>query len=144
MSSGKNDRLDREIREIVKGLVYGAKGLVKLALAIPAVVVSTVSREISEIATPRYRVMEDEDAIKVEIELPGVKKESLRVFVKERELYVRAERDPSISTSPPRVYRVRIELPEEVDPSGTRARYVSGLLVVELPKKVSGTQVPVE
>ncbi len=144
MVSGENERFEKEVREIVRNLVGSAKSLIKLAITIPAAMAVTVSKELSKSLSPRYRVEEDEDVIRVEVELPGVRKDSVRVFVRDRELYVRAERDPSISTGAPRVYRARIELPDDVDPSGARARYVSGLLIVELPKKGGGTQIPVE
>ncbi len=138
MSSDKD-----EIRRIVRDAARLTKDLVELAVAIPGAVALSILKGVSKPNWGRYRVVEEDDRVLVEIELPGARKDSIKVFVREGVLYVRAERDPSLPGEP-RTYRVKVEIPRDVDESRARARYVEGLLVVELPRKGLGREIPVE
>jgi len=132
-------RSDDELRRLIKDAIRLTKDLARVATPI----VISVAKGISESNWERYKVSELDDKIVVEVELPGAKKDSVKVFAKEGMLYVRAERDPAIPGEP-RVYRVKIRLPDDVDVNRARAKYVQGLLLVEMPRKSEGREIPVE
>ncbi|NPA96167.1 MAG: Hsp20/alpha crystallin family protein [Crenarchaeota archaeon] len=137
---------DREpdIGRLVKEVAKVAKDLVGIAVAVPMTIASTMFKSVA--ARPnwtRFRVSELEDKVVVEVELPGARKESVKVYARRGLLYVKAERDPSIPGEP-RSYRVRIEIPEDADTDSAKARYFQGLLVIEIPRALPGREIPVE
>jgi len=89
--------------------------------------------EIQEEIEPLYDVIEEEDKIKVVVDLPGVNKEDIKVKVSEdgRRLIISAKGED-------RKYYKEIDLPAEVDPTKARATYRNGVLTVELEKKSAG------
>ena len=95
------------------------------------------------VRSPFCDIQETEEEVIITAELPGVKKEDIRLNATEREVeieaeakreeeekeagYLRRERQYS------RFYR-SIALPAEVDPSKARATYKNGVLELRLPK----------
>ncbi|XP_027089409.1 15.4 kDa class V heat shock protein [Coffea arabica] len=68
-------------------------------------------------------------------DLPGVKKEQIRVEVEDsRYLIIRTEAATGESTEPAKNFIRKFRLPERVDISGISAGYENGVLTVEVPK----------
>ncbi len=87
-------------------------------------------------------VIEEEDSIKVVMDMPGVDKDKISIRVTEdgKKLIISA-RDTD------RKYYKEVDLPAEVDPSQSKATYRNGVLTVELKKKStkkSGFEIKVE
>ncbi len=93
----------------------------------------------------RYSIEDKGDSYLIIAEVPGASKEDVKVYAKESDVYVYAERrlGPAIE-SLPRKYRIRIKLEEPIDVSRTRARYENGLVIIEAPKKTPGAEIKVE
>jgi len=91
---------------------------------------------------PIVDVMQDEKQIKVVAELPGVRKEDIRLNTREYSLIIRVEGET-------RKYFNEVELPVEVEPNSPKATYVNGVLEITLNKKKAaalgkGFQIKVE
>ena len=93
---------------------------------------------------PEVEVHERSDSIVVEVELPGVKKEDLELFVSEGEIELTAKRrvieeiSETEYTRRRRIkkgYYLRLKLPAPVEPERAKARLEDGLLRIILPKK---------
>ena len=101
-------------------------------------------------------VKEDEKAYTVHAEIPGVKKEDIRVEVHGDQVSIRAEvRKETEDKQGEKVLHSEryygmvgrtFSLPAEVDEKGTIARYRDGVLDLTLPKKTGGgtSRIPVE
>jgi HSP20 family protein len=95
---------------------------------------------------PAVDVMEGEEAVIVQVELPGVAAEELEVRLKDRQLSLRGrKRRLDCEPSARRFhlmerfiggFAVSVELPELVDPRGAEARLQDGVLTVRLPRLV--------
>ncbi len=87
-------------------------------------------REIGEVREPFVDVIKDEKNAEVIItaELPGVKKEDIKINATENEVEIKAE-------SGDRRYYKRIPLDVEVDPKSAKARYNNGVLELKLRMK---------
>ncbi|MHA1615766.1 MAG: archaeal heat shock protein Hsp20 [Candidatus Njordarchaeales archaeon] len=99
--------------------------------------VGVVTREEWE---PLSTVYSEDDKIRVIIDLPGAKKESIKINASETDVEVKAEAGD-------RKYYKRIQLPEEVIPESAKARYNNGILEITFEKKKKGkktTEIPVE
>ena len=101
---------------------------------------------------PDFRVYQDEDAVKVEVDIPGVAPDSLALSVEDNTLIISGDKpgwtgeaktaanDNSRSegadgqTQPETTFKRSIELPVKVDADLTTAEYVHGVLRVTLPK----------
>ncbi len=85
---------------------------------------------VSEEIEPLTDVIEDEDKVRVVVEMPGVDKENISVTVSDdgKKLYVSAR-------SGDRKYYKEIDLPAPVDPKKAKATYKNGVLSVELEKR---------
>ncbi|ASI99628.1 Hsp20/alpha crystallin family protein [Thermococcus celer] len=84
------------------------------------------------------------DRFVITVELPGVRKEDIKLRVTEDTVYIEAQmrREKELEEEGAiRVeryysgYRRAIRLPEEVIPEKTKARYNNGVLEIEIPKK---------
>ena len=93
-------------------------------------------------AQPAVNVWETDDAVMVEMEIPGVKQEQLELSVVESELTVKVER-PELEEGKATVHRrerptggfVRsLRLPTAVDASQVEAELRNGVLTITLPK----------
>lgn len=96
----------------------------------------------------KLEVKEDDDAYKVQAEIPGVKKEDIQVEVDGDQVSIRAEvkqekeekKGEKVLHSE-RYYGMvsrSFTLPSEVDEKATEARYRDGVLELTLPKKKGG------
>ncbi|WP_069807179.1 archaeal heat shock protein Hsp20 [Vulcanisaeta thermophila] len=87
---------------------------------------------VEEDIEPLTDVIEEEDSIKVIMDMPGVEKDKISVRVSEdgRKVIISA-RDTD------RRYYKEVELPAEVDPTQSKATYRNGVLTVELKKKTT-------
>ena len=103
----------------------------------------------------RVDLDEDENAYTVRAEIPGARKEDLRVSVEPTQVSLGAEirQETQPGAGQRTLYRERsygaasrsFTLPGEVDPQGASAQYLDGVLTLVLPKKTagSGKRVPV-
>jgi HSP20 family protein len=85
--------------------------------------------EVVDEIDPLTDVVEEDDKIKVVVDIPGVEKEDIRLHVSEdgRTLMVDAR-------GKERRYHKEVRLPAAVDPNKTKATYRNGVLSVELEK----------
>jgi HSP20 family protein len=96
-------------------------------------------------ASPPINVAETADAYRVEVELPGVSKENIRVAVDNRRVTIEAEekRESDQKEGERLIYAERnatkyvrsFTLPSEVDDAGAQAKFENGVLTLTLPKK---------
>lgn len=100
-------------------------------------------------AQARLNVVENEAAFDVEVEMPGVKKEDIKVTVEQQRVTIEGEarRDEQQKDGDKVVYAERstrrfmrtFMLPSEVDDATAQARLEDGVLKMTLPKKQGGT-----
>ena len=92
---------------------------------------------------PVVDITEDEAGYHIEAELPGVKKEDLKVGVENGVLSIRGERKFEREESSDKVHRVErsygsflrtFRVPEDADGAEVSAKFKDGLLTVVLPK----------
>ncbi len=81
---------------------------------------------------PLHEVEVGRDNVRITVDLPGVKKENVKLEISE--MAVRLEAVCSIAGQGI-CYKKEIELPVEVDPSGARARMRGGVLEIVIPIK---------
>ncbi len=96
-----------------------------------------------EFRTPEADIIETDKEIKVVVDLPGVRKEDIKINATEDEVEIRAERKREEKEEREgfirrerefgRFYR-RFTLPTKVDPNGAKATYKNGVLEIILPK----------
>jgi HSP20 family molecular chaperone IbpA len=94
-------------------------------------------------ATPVSRVEENQEAITLTIELPGVGEKDIDLTLENRTLSITAENTVQsfkdytlVLTEIPEVrYRTAFDLPERVDTAGIKAANKDGLLILTLPKR---------
>ena len=95
---------------------------------------------ISEEIEPLVDVIEHDDEIWVVAELPGVKKDDIKVKVSGKKLVIKAEGE--------RKYYKEVTLPAEVKPETAKASYRNGVLEIKLkrkePKKEEGVDIKIE
>lgn len=101
-------------------------------------------KEIDEIdRCCRYHIEEDVEKYTVKIEIPGVKKEDIKLYVSDNALSLNAK--PTIKMPwTPEIYRVKISLANFIDSGKVKAKYENGILIVELFKKKMPRKVEVE
>ena len=92
----------------------------------------------------RVDVREKEDAYVVQAEIPGVKKDDIRIEVEGNEVVIGAETRREEETRDAKWLHVerrfgrlerRFSLPQELDDSRAEARFADGVLELTLPKK---------
>jgi HSP20 family protein len=96
-------------------------------------------------ASPPINVADTADAYRVEVELPGVSKENIKVAVDNRRVMIEAEekRESDQKEGERLIYAERnatkyvrsFTLPSEVDDAGAQAKFENGVLTLILPKK---------
>ncbi len=106
---------------------------------------SNLSQE--DIASPRVNLVERDDAFEVEAELPGVKKEDVKVSIDNRRITIEGEakRETAQKEGENVVYAERstrrfarsFTLPTDVDDAAAQAKLENGVLLLTLPKKES-------
>lgn len=83
--------------------------------------------EITGAREPFTDIMEEQDKLRIILEIPGVEKGDIKVDVSEAELTVKAERGD-------RRYEKRVPLPGDVDTTRVKAKYNNGILEVVIPR----------
>jgi HSP20 family protein len=97
------------------------------------------------LAMPRLDLSETEKAFEVQAELPGVKKDDVKVSIDGQRVTIegecqqaneqRAGEQVVYSERSTRRYQRSFTLPSEVDDAGAEARLENGILMLTLPKK---------
>jgi HSP20 family protein len=97
------------------------------------------------LAMPRLDVSETDKSFEVQAELPGVKKEDIKVAVEGKRVTIEGECQQAneqrqggqvvYSERSTRRYQRSFTLPSEVDDAGAEARLENGILMLTLPKK---------
>jgi HSP20 family protein len=97
----------------------------------------------SERVVPRLDVTEDDHALHVSVELPGMDEKDVSVSLADRLLTIRGEKKEEKEKKDKDVYRREraygsfrraLELPVEVDTAKIEARFRNGVLTIDLPK----------
>ncbi|HUL70249.1 MAG TPA: Hsp20/alpha crystallin family protein [Gemmatimonadales bacterium] len=92
---------------------------------------------------PATDVSEDKEAVKIQIELPGVKAEDIKLSLENQTLTIRGEKKQVAEEKSDRLHRYErtfgsfervFALPNSVDPEKVQAAYEAGVLTVTLPK----------
>jgi HSP20 family protein len=99
-------------------------------------------------AAPRLDVTENDKAYEVQAELPGVKKEDVKVAIDGQRVTIEAECQQAneqrqgeqvvYSERSARKYQRSFTLPSEVDDGNAAARLEDGVLMLTLPKRAGG------
>lgn len=111
-------------------------------------------RESYELVSETWRepfvdIFDRGDKFVITVELPGVRKEDIKLRVTEDTVYIEAQirREKELEEEGAiRIeryysgYRRVIRLPEEIIPERAKARYNNGVLEIELPKKAPGKE----
>ncbi len=93
---------------------------------------------------PALDIYEDEDKIVIEADIPGVKKEDIKISVEDNILTIKAEKKKEEKAEEKDVvyeeiayglYAREIDLPHTVDTEKIEAEYKDGVLKISLPKK---------
>lgn len=97
---------------------------------------------ISEAVEPFADIIEEEDVIRVIVDIPGVEREDINVEAAETEVRISAERGE-------RKYHKVVKLPARVRPETAKASYKNGVLTIaiekaEKSKKTTGVRVKIE
>ncbi|UCC11499.1 MAG: Hsp20/alpha crystallin family protein [candidate division WOR-3 bacterium] len=111
--------------------------------------------EYEGIWAPVIDIEEDKDNILVKAEIPGLKKEEIKVTVRDNVLSISGERKQEQETKDRLYHRIersygkfsrRISLPVAVDADNIKANYKDGILYITLPKpeSVKPKQIEVE
>ena len=98
------------------------------------------SLNLQDMREPLVDVIEEEDAVKVLAELPGVNKEDISLFLSDNVLTINVD-------TPERRYHKELSLPGEVDESSARSTYTNGILETVLTKRErrgKGTKINIE
>lgn len=103
-----------------------------------------MSREMEKAMEMRLDVIEDDKAYRVNVEMPGVKKNDIDVSVEGNQITISAEiKREKIEEKQKEIYTERyagkayrsFSLPFEVDSTKSEAKYDGGVLTLTLPKK---------
>jgi len=102
---------------------------------------------------PLALVRETEDKVIVSVDLPYVKKENVQLNIAEDRLELNATMDRCVRYDrwgtvqrdcEFTCYRTAIDLPSKVIPEGSRARFRSGVLEIEMPKKTQRHRIEIQ
>lgn len=94
--------------------------------------------------TPTVDVIEDKDKFIVKADIPGVKKEDLKVDVQDDTLFIKGEKKQEEKVEKENYIRVErsygnfvrnFSLPANVDSSKINAKFTDGVLEITIPKK---------
>ncbi len=98
------------------------------------------SLDLQDMREPLVDIIEEENAVKVLAELPGVNKEDISLFLSDNVLTINVD-------TPERRYHKELSLPGEVDESSARSTYANGILETVLTKRErrgKGTKINIE
>ncbi|KAM0952603.1 putative Heat shock protein HSP14.7/HSP23.5/HSP23.6 [Dioscorea sansibarensis] len=92
----------------------------------------------SRVATTTRRgwdAREDENALHLRIDMPGLDKEHVRVSAEQGTLVIKGECESEVEDDPPRRYSSRVDLPDEVfKMDEIKAEMKNGVLKITVPK----------
>lgn len=100
--------------------------------------------ELRKWSNPAVNISENDQAYKLQLAIPGLKKEDFKIALEENTLVVSAEQKQEASEKTERYTRKefsfsgftrRFNLPENVEQASITANYESGIMVIHLPKK---------
>jgi len=91
----------------------------------------------------RYYIEDKHEEYIIYAELPGVRKDSIEVYVAPHGLLVKAKPSTKLPWMPG-VYRLKVKFGSEVDREGTKAKYKDGILIINVPKKSKAVKIQVE
>jgi len=103
--------------------------------------------------TPSVDIVESNGNIEVKAEIPGMKKEDIKVTVRDNVLSIVGERKQEKETKEKTFHRVEsyygkfsrnIQLPSEVEADNIKATYKDGILNITLPKPESAKPKKIE
>jgi HSP20 family protein len=100
------------------------------------------------VSVPRLDVRETDKSFEIQAELPGVKKEDIKVSIDGARVTIEAESQQAneqrdgeqvvYSERSTRRYQRSFTLPSEVDETAAQAKLENGILMLSLPKKQAG------
>lgn len=102
--------------------------------------------EVEGFWSPTVDIKEDNENFLVKVELPGLKKEDIKISVRGNMLSVSGERKHESETKNKTFHRIErsygrfsrtTALPSDVDPDKAKATYKDGILTITLPKPES-------
>jgi HSP20 family protein len=117
---GFSFKLDREGRPMITQFGNLTPSTIAKAITMPIAVL--------ERRKPLFDLLDEGDKLRISIELPGARKESIKVSATPNSLTIDAE-------GKDRTYYGEVRLPVEVDPKNAKSTYTDGILEVILPKK---------
>ena len=98
------------------------------------------------ITSPALNILEKENGFRVELAVPGMLKEDIKIDInKESQLVISAEKKNESEEKQERFLRKEfaysqfvktLTLPDDVDKEAIRASYENGILAVEIPRKL--------
>lgn len=92
---------------------------------------------------PAVDIYEDDDAIVIKAELPGIDKDQITIDVKDRVLILKGERNSENEVEEENFYRRErvygkferaFTLPASIDPESVKANFKDGVLKIDVPK----------
>jgi HSP20 family protein len=115
----------------------------------PLMPYATFSKHDGDMAVnPRLNIAETDKAFEVEVELPGIAKEDIKVAIDNRRITIEADakQESAQKEGEHIVYAERVTrkfarsftLPADVDDAGAQAKLENGILMLTLPKKEAG------
>ena len=104
---------------------------------------------------PEVDMIEDKDKVMVNVDLPGMKKEDIKVSVQDNTLTIKGERKAEKEEKDKNYHRVErlygtfcrsFSLPGKVDGQKIKANYKNGVLSIDLPKaeEVKPKEIPID
>lgn len=100
--------------------------------------------ELRKWSNPAVNISENDQAYKLQLAVPGLKKEDFKLSLEENTLVVSAEQKQESNEKTERFTRKefsfssftrRFNLPENVEQAAINANYENGIMVIQLPKK---------
>jgi HSP20 family protein len=89
-------------------------------------------QQIEDKREPLVDVVTTDKDVKVIAEMPGVRKEDIKVEVREKNVTI------SVDTESRKYYK-QMDLPELVQPEVARSTFINGVLEISLPRKTTGS-----
>lgn len=107
-----------------------------------------------DVWTPDVDIIEDKDSITVNVDIPGMKKDDIKVSVHDQSLTIRGERRYEKEDKDKNYHRTErmygafsrtFSLPSTVEGDKIKANYKDGVLKIELPKveEVKPKEIPI-